>query len=148
MSEEKAKHYRVDWKKLFYDMTTYEDGSRVPIDKQLEALRICNENIYRKYIATHFFEDITNKDFQALEIEEQKPKKFVKTPPEQRPKSMVNGSIKAITPKAILLQTKNGVEGWIPKQSIHSQFKEEKGLLQTFLAEDWVLKKNKMIAQV
>ncbi|TFG20507.1 MAG: hypothetical protein EU529_14770 [Promethearchaeota archaeon] len=54
----------------------------------------------------------------------------------------VQGSIKAETEKALFIVFNSGQEVWIPKSSIHSKFKPEKGINQKFLVEEWVLKRN------
>ena len=57
-------------------------------------------------------------------------------------KAEIIGSIKAETGKAILLAFNNGQEVWIPKSIIYSNYKPEIGLSQTFLTENWILKRN------
>ncbi len=54
----------------------------------------------------------------------------------------VSGSIKAETEKALLIVFNPDQEGWIPKSTIHSNYKPEKGLNQKFLVDEWILKRN------
>ncbi|TFG22737.1 MAG: hypothetical protein EU529_09570 [Promethearchaeota archaeon] len=61
-------------------------------------------------------------------------------------KAEIIGSIKAETGKAILLAFNNGQEVWIPKSIIYSNYKPEIGLSQTFLTENWILKRNNISA--
>jgi len=61
-------------------------------------------------------------------------------------KAEIIGSIKAETGKAILLVFNNGQEAWIPKSTIYSNYKPEIGLSQTFLTENWILKRNNISA--
>lgn len=56
----------------------------------------------------------------------------------------INGSIKAETEKALLLVFKSGSEAWFPKSTIHSQYKPDIGINQTFLANKWIIEKNKI----
>ncbi|MFX1446050.1 MAG: hypothetical protein ACFFHV_21790 [Promethearchaeota archaeon] len=56
----------------------------------------------------------------------------------------INGSIKAETEKAILIVFKSGQEVWFPKSTIHSQYKPDLGFNQTFLANKWIIEKNKV----
>jgi len=56
----------------------------------------------------------------------------------------INGSIKAETEKALLLVFKSGQEAWFPKSTIHSQYKADVGINQTFLANKWIIEKNKI----
>lgn len=55
-----------------------------------------------------------------------------------------NGSIKAETEKALLLVFKSGQEVWFPKSTIHSHYKPDRGINQTFLVNKWIIEKNKI----
>jgi len=58
----------------------------------------------------------------------------------------ISGAINGETEKALLLNFETGQELWIPKSTIHSQFNNKKGENQSFLIDDWVLKRNKIIS--
>ena len=53
----------------------------------------------------------------------------------------INGKITGETNKAILLEIGEGQKSWIPKSCIHSQYDPKPMLLQSFLVENWILKK-------
>jgi len=57
----------------------------------------------------------------------------------------MHGVIKNESEKALLISFNNGSEVWIPKSKIHSKFESTKDLVQVFLIEDWILKKNNII---
>jgi hypothetical protein len=61
-------------------------------------------------------------------------------------KTIINGSIKAETEKALLLILDSGKEIWIPKSIIYSDFKSKTGINQSFLTENWILEKNSITA--
>jgi len=54
----------------------------------------------------------------------------------------VDGRIINQTEKAILINFQDDTEIWIPKSTIHSYFNPNKSSLQSFLIENWILKKN------
>jgi hypothetical protein len=54
----------------------------------------------------------------------------------------VKGTISRETPKALLIKFENGIESWIPKSTIHSQFSAQNKGKQPFLIQSWVLDKN------
>ena len=55
----------------------------------------------------------------------------------------VIGSIKDESPKQFMIATPNGEEEWYPKSVIHPNYSNEKGKLQTFLIESWLVKYKK-----
>jgi RNase P/RNase MRP subunit p29 len=59
-------------------------------------------------------------------------------------KIKISGAINGETEKALLLNFE-GREFWVPKSKIHSKFNNVKGESQSFLIEDWILKKNKIV---
>ena len=73
------------------------------------------------------------------------PKK--RQPPKEKGKkrTKVRGAIDIETDKALLINfgAENGQ--WIPKSTVHSNYSTEKGIQQSFLIDDWVLKKNYII---
>ncbi len=56
-------------------------------------------------------------------------------------KTNVQGTIKGETKKALLIAFISGREQWVPKSKIHSDYNAEKSISQTFLIENWILKK-------
>jgi len=56
----------------------------------------------------------------------------------------IEGVIKGETAKALLIDFNTGTETWIPKSTIHSPFTSQKDLRQTFMIDQWVLKKNQI----
>lgn len=61
-------------------------------------------------------------------------------------KIQINGLINGETEKALLLNFETGQELWVPKSTIHSQFNSLKGENQSFLIDNWILKRNKIIS--
>jgi len=59
--------------------------------------------------------------------------------------SQIEGSIKNSTDKALLINFNNDNEIWIPRSTIKSNYNIEDDSNQTFLIEEWILKKNKLI---
>lgn len=57
----------------------------------------------------------------------------------------IEGKISGETDKAILINFFPAKEVWIPKSSIHSQYIPRKSITQTFLIDNWILEKNKII---
>ncbi len=60
-------------------------------------------------------------------------------------KTEIKGSIKGQTDKAILIKFKGEQEAWVPKSAIHSKLIDKIGIDQSFLIENWVLEKNKIL---
>lgn len=60
--------------------------------------------------------------------------------------TQIEGLIKAESSKAILVQFNSDREVWIPKSTIHSQYIPRKNTIQSFLIENWILKKNNLIS--
>ncbi|TFF96037.1 MAG: hypothetical protein EU547_06855 [Promethearchaeota archaeon] len=53
----------------------------------------------------------------------------------------IKGIIQRETPKALLIRFESGIESWIPKSTIHSDFSSQITGLQSFLIQSWVLDK-------
>jgi len=60
--------------------------------------------------------------------------------------TQIEGLIKAESSKAILVQFNSDRGVWIPKSTIHSQYIPRKNNTQSFLIENWILKKNNLIS--
>ena len=56
----------------------------------------------------------------------------------------VEGRIINQTDKAILINFIDNLDIWVPKSTIHSYFNPNKSSLQSFLIENWILKKNNL----
>ena len=64
----------------------------------------------------------------------------------KKDKVEIKGAINGETEKALLLNFETGQELWVPKSTIHSQFDNARGENQSFLIDNWILKKNKIIS--
>ncbi|MFX0026146.1 MAG: hypothetical protein ACFE8M_07000 [Candidatus Hermodarchaeota archaeon] len=60
--------------------------------------------------------------------------------------TQIEGLIRAESNKAILIKFKSNKELWIPKSTIHSEYIPRKNNIQSFLIENWILKKNNLIS--
>ncbi len=58
--------------------------------------------------------------------------------------SQIEGSIKNSTEKALLINFDNNTEIWIPRSTIKSTYNIEDDSNQTFLIDEWILKKNNL----
>ncbi|MHA1756932.1 MAG: hypothetical protein ACTSVV_09195 [Promethearchaeota archaeon] len=58
----------------------------------------------------------------------------------------VEGLIKGETSKALLINFNSIGEIWIPKSTIRSDYISNKNIIQEFLIDSWILKKNKIIS--
>jgi hypothetical protein len=56
----------------------------------------------------------------------------------------IEGKVINQTDKAVLINFKDETEVWIPKSTIHSCFSTTSSSIQSFMIENWVLKKNNM----
>jgi len=59
--------------------------------------------------------------------------------------SVITGKISNETDKAILIKLESSKEVWIPKSSIHCHYIPRKNLIQTFLIDNWILKRNENV---
>ncbi len=59
----------------------------------------------------------------------------------EKSKTEIQGTIKGETNKALLIIFPSGHEQWVPKSKIHSNYNPDRGVNQTFLIENWILKK-------
>jgi len=57
----------------------------------------------------------------------------------------INGAIKGETEKALLIAFESGQEIWIPKSTIHCQYSPKKLFSQSFLIDNWILNRNKIL---
>ena len=56
----------------------------------------------------------------------------------------IEGKVINQTNKAVLIRFKDKMEAWIPKSTIHSRFSTKISSSQSFMIENWVLKKNNL----
>jgi hypothetical protein len=56
----------------------------------------------------------------------------------------IEGKVINQTDKAVLINFKDIIEVWIPKSTIHSRFSNKISTSQSFMIENWVLKKNNL----
>jgi hypothetical protein len=56
----------------------------------------------------------------------------------------IEGKVINQTDKAVLINFKDKIEAWIPKSTIHSRFSTKISTSQSFMIENWVLKKNNL----
>lgn len=59
--------------------------------------------------------------------------------------SQIEGSIKSSTDKALLINFNDDNEIWIPKSTIKSNYNTDEESNQTFLIDEWILRKNNLI---
>ena len=59
--------------------------------------------------------------------------------------TQIKGAIKGETEKALLITFDSGKEIWIPKSTIHCQYSPKKQFNQSFLIDNWILKRNKIL---
>jgi hypothetical protein len=59
---------------------------------------------------------------------------------------VIEGTIEAATPKALLIKLLNGIDVWFPRSTIHNTYNDAmQDQKQTFEIDTWILKKNEVI---
>ena len=126
-----------------------------------------NENISgKKATNTNYNSNTSNNDANDELVEfqenfneetfEEKNSEFFNDSEKKKPKSKkkdeflkemsnIEGIIKGETEKALLIEF-SGHEFWVPKSTIHCQYTPKKDMVQNFLIDKWILKRNKIIA--
>jgi hypothetical protein len=61
---------------------------------------------------------------------------------EQNKVAQIRATIKSESSKALLLNLSNGSDVWFPKSVIHSEYSTEIEASQSFIVDEWILKKN------
>jgi hypothetical protein len=85
---------------------------------------------------------------EIIEVPEkhQKVKKNVKTSDKKKSinnkTTWIKGSIMGSSDKALLIMFENNLEVWLPRSTIHSDYKIENKGIQEFSIDAWILKKN------
>ncbi|MFX0057543.1 MAG: hypothetical protein ACFE85_11375 [Candidatus Hodarchaeota archaeon] len=99
-------------------------------------------------------EDVNEEPSKALVVSEQifegghekKPKKEFrlvgKKKPHENKITRLKGEITGSSDKALLIMFENDLELWIPKSTVHSDFKVENKGIQEFSIDSWILEKN------
>lgn len=87
--------------------------------------------------------DAVNEQFKESPVEELRniPQKASMDETISKSMTEIKGKITGETNKAILLEIGEDKKSWIPKSCIHSQYDPKPMLLQSFLVENWILKK-------
>ena len=86
----------------------------------------------------HYPEKIESIDNMVIETV------VTKTNGSDKDKIEIKGSIKAETEKALLIVFKSGQEVWFPKSTIHSYYRPELNIDQTFVTDKWIVERNKI----
>ena len=102
-----------------------------------------NEDYNSKYKKGNTHEEITNPPFNQKNLISSKSSSNTKL---LNDISNVDGAISGETEKALLINFNSGKEIWIPKSTIHCQYNPKQKLVQKFLIDNWVLKRNKIIS--
>jgi len=97
------------------------------------------EKNYKQNLFERDFDESVNQDNQISSIIVSKSKLF-------KEMTNIDGAIKGETEKALLITFKSGQEIWIPKSTIHCQYIPKKMFNQNFLIDNWILKRNKILA--
>ena len=82
---------------------------------------------------------------QRKKAKKSHPKKRQPSKEKEKKRTEVKGAIERETAKALLINFGGENGQWIPKSTIHSNYSTQKGIEQTFLIDEWVLKKNNVI---
>lgn len=133
-----------DGHKLWINIGNY---SKLLGEAQIEIFKLLLKHLIKEKIEFATISNISKqRTINDPEKEDFKPtimnNSVIKEQMSESKKAEIIGSIKAETGKAILLVFNNGQEAWIPKSTIYSNYKPEIGLNQTFLTENWILKRN------
>jgi len=126
-----------DEKRLMIRVGKY---SKVLTFSQVELLRLLLKHILKEKIAyaTTSGPIGTNK-FPKEKVNKPNESNDAKT-------SQIEGLIKSSTEKALLIQFKGENDVWIPKSTIKSNYELKDDLNQTFLIDEWILRRNNLIS--
>lgn len=117
-----------------------DDYSKMLNFAQTEILRLLMTHILNEKIIYSTTSKFINKtELSNLNKEKSKDRNFNKESPITIP---IEGLIKEESNKAILIEFNANKEIWVPKSTIHSDYLQKKFECQTFLIENWILKKN------
>lgn len=107
--------------------------------EQIEILKLLLKHLLKEKI---IYATSSHNTSEKKKISEEKEEKRIS---QEREKTELKGSIKGQTDKAILIKFNREQEAWVPKSAIHSKFIDKIGIDQSFLIENWVLEKNKIL---
>ena len=107
--------------------------------EQIEILKLLLKHLLKEKIIYATSSHITT---EKKKLNEEKDEKRII---QESEKTEIKGSIKGQTDKAILITFKGEQEAWVPKSAIHSKLIDKIGIDQSFLIENWVLEKNKIL---
>jgi len=140
------------------------DYSKMLAFAQIELLRLLMEHLLKEKIEFATISNGAKKGTQSSTyvVEKTTPayeKSPVQIPPSQpvvknqgygaskeKETTQVEGAIQGETEKAVLINFPTGQELWFPKSTIHSNYSPNKGVNQPFQIDNWILKKNGIIA--
>jgi hypothetical protein len=131
---------------------------------QIEVLRLLMEHLLAEKIefatvsngvkkggqsSTYVVEEATP-SYKKIPVHIPTPKPVVNNqdfgPSKDKETTKVEGAIQGETAKAVLITFPTGQELWFPKSTIHSNYSPNKGVNQPFFIDNWILKKNGIIA--
>ncbi len=158
--QNKKTHISFSWEDKDTDILwiNINDYSKMLNFAQVEILRlllthILNEKIIYATSSKKKFKPTSQDEFDYNLITQNSFPNIYKEAIEEQPSmketpiiTQIDGLIKAESNKAILIQFHSNREVWIPKSTIHSQYIPRKNSTQSFLIENWILKKNKLIS--
>ncbi|MFX0019191.1 MAG: hypothetical protein ACFFAK_02020 [Promethearchaeota archaeon] len=158
--QDKKTHISISWEDINADVLWINIGdySKMLNFAQVEILRlllthILNEKIFYATSSKEKDKTVFQDEFDHNLIIEKNFSNIYKEVIEERPSmkktpimTQIEGSIKAESNKAILVQFNSDRGVWIPKSTIHSQYILRKNNTQSFLIENWILKKNNLIS--
>ncbi len=158
--QNKKTHISFSWEDNNADVLwiNISDYSKMLNFAQVEILRlllthILNEKIIYATSLKKKNKPITQDEFDYNLITQNTFSNIYKEAIEEQPSmkkvplmTQIDGLIKAESTKAILVQFYSDREVWIPKSTIHSQYIPRKNNTQSFLIENWILKKNNLIS--
>ncbi|MGB5912299.1 MAG: hypothetical protein WBH31_13980 [Promethearchaeia archaeon] len=155
--QNKKTHISFSWEDNNTDVLwiNISDYSKMLNFAQVELLRlllihILNEKIIYATTSKKKPKSVFQDEFdQNLSTENIFSNSYKEEPPSMKKTpimTQIEGLIKAESSKAILVQFNSDKEVWIPKSTIHSQYIPRKNNIQSFLIENWILKKNNLIS--
>jgi hypothetical protein len=166
--KQKATNFHIEWT-LDDTLKLITQNYSVELDiGQSEVLKMLLSHILEEKVIHATSSETPVKERQTEEEEEPKitveevvqepsaqksaPKKAKKKAPKKQPskregkkRTELKGFIEGETKKALLINFGGEKAQWIPKSTVHSEFSSERGIEQSFLIDDWVLKKNNII---
>ncbi len=129
--------------------------SKVLNFSQVELLRLLLKHILKekiKYATTSNFtgnRKVPNENVKNFNTNQVTPKtkgmNIESSEVNEKKVSQIEGSIKSSTDKALLITFNDDIELWIPRSTIKSNYNIEEDSNQTFIIDEWILKKNNLV---